>query len=426
MEPKKFLQRRPVTRPDGKGDWIWDLKGITPVPYHLPEVLPAAMVYVCYSPDTEVLTPTGWIALPELPEGICVAQWHPDGNIDFCKPLDRQIFDYEGEMVHVKADWCDLLVTPDHRQPAHYDRCSLKVYTADKLKAQMYLPVSGKQVVPTYTHKNIPTMDQVRLIVAWRADGVNEQRGNRVSWNLKKERKKDRLRNLLDKCDISWTEHNPLSTPGWTGFRINRQDLPDQIKNWQWSDLDWPLHIKETALRELSFWDGDKNGSRGIRFFTANKQDADVIAALAVTSGFGCIVRTDIRPLRPEQATQYVVNLVEITERRFVYNPLRVPYRGKVYCLTVPSSFLITRRNGKTTISGNCEGEKDVDRLRALGMVATCNPMGAGKWKSSYNEYFKGKVVAIIPDNDDVGRAHAQDVARNLYGIAASVKVVKL
>jgi len=72
------------------------------------------------------------------------------------------------------------------------------------------------------------------------------------------------------------------------------------------------------------------------------------------------------------------------------------------------------------------EGERDVDRLRSLGFVATCNPMGAGKWKSSYNEYFKGKVVAIIPDNDDVGRAHAQDVARNLYGIAASVKVVVL
>ena len=72
------------------------------------------------------------------------------------------------------------------------------------------------------------------------------------------------------------------------------------------------------------------------------------------------------------------------------------------------------------------EGERDVDNLRTLGMVATCNPMGAGKWKSSYNEYFKGKVVAIIPDNDDVGRAHAHDVARNLHELTSGVKIINL
>jgi 5S rRNA maturation endonuclease (ribonuclease M5) len=36
-EPKDFRQRRP----DGKGGWIWNTKGIEPVPYRLPEVLAA-------------------------------------------------------------------------------------------------------------------------------------------------------------------------------------------------------------------------------------------------------------------------------------------------------------------------------------------------------------------------------------------------
>ncbi len=35
--PKSFKQRRP----DGSGGWIWDLKGITPTLYHLPDVLEA-------------------------------------------------------------------------------------------------------------------------------------------------------------------------------------------------------------------------------------------------------------------------------------------------------------------------------------------------------------------------------------------------
>lgn len=73
-----------------------------------------------------------------------------------------------------------------------------------------------------------------------------------------------------------------------------------------------------------------------------------------------------------------------------------------------------------------CEGEKDVDRLRAAGLTATCNPMGAGKWRSEYSSHLKGKFVGVLADNDAAGRLHAQDVARKLHGIAGNVKVVDL
>jgi hypothetical protein len=80
------------------------------------------------------------------------------------------------------------------------------------------------------------------------------------------------------------------------------------------------------------------------------------------------------------------------------------------------------------------EGEKDVDALAALGLIATCNPMGAGNWRAEYAEHFVGRYVLILPDNDPPepmypegkGRNHAQAVARSLFGKAASVKVVEL
>lgn len=72
------------------------------------------------------------------------------------------------------------------------------------------------------------------------------------------------------------------------------------------------------------------------------------------------------------------------------------------------------------------EGEKDADNLAAYGLTATCNAMGAGKWRKEYNDVFKDKEVIILPDNDEPGRQHAQQVAHNLNGIAASVKVVGL
>jgi len=72
------------------------------------------------------------------------------------------------------------------------------------------------------------------------------------------------------------------------------------------------------------------------------------------------------------------------------------------------------------------EGEKDVDRLRAEGFTATCNAMGAGKWRDSYSQALIGADVVIIPDNDTPGRDHAADVARSCYGKAVRIRVLDL
>jgi len=71
------------------------------------------------------------------------------------------------------------------------------------------------------------------------------------------------------------------------------------------------------------------------------------------------------------------------------------------------------------------EGEKDVETLHKLGVPATTNSGGAKKWRPEFAEYLRGKKVVILPDNDDVGAEHADLVARDLYGIASSVKVVR-
>ena len=72
------------------------------------------------------------------------------------------------------------------------------------------------------------------------------------------------------------------------------------------------------------------------------------------------------------------------------------------------------------------EGEKDTDRLIALGLVATTNPGGAGKWREEYATVLEGRHIVILPDNDDPGREHARKVAESLKRVAASVKIVEL
>lgn len=72
------------------------------------------------------------------------------------------------------------------------------------------------------------------------------------------------------------------------------------------------------------------------------------------------------------------------------------------------------------------EGEKDADALVALGYIATTSPMGAGKWRDAYSSMLAGADVVVLPDNDEPGQTHAEDVARSLTAHKATVKVVEL
>jgi hypothetical protein len=73
-----------------------------------------------------------------------------------------------------------------------------------------------------------------------------------------------------------------------------------------------------------------------------------------------------------------------------------------------------------------CEGEKDVETVRAMGFCATCNSGGAEHWRPEFAKYFTGKNTTVIPDNDEPGRRHVLQVAGNLLGTAASVRVLEL
>lgn len=78
------------------------------------------------------------------------------------------------------------------------------------------------------------------------------------------------------------------------------------------------------------------------------------------------------------------------------------------------------------------EGEKAVDYARSLGLIATCNPQGAGKWLKSYNKHFDKRNVVIFPDSDPpqkngviVGAKHAEDIANSLLDTAKTIHILQ-
>jgi hypothetical protein len=72
------------------------------------------------------------------------------------------------------------------------------------------------------------------------------------------------------------------------------------------------------------------------------------------------------------------------------------------------------------------EGEKDVKTVEGMGLTATTFPGGAGKWRPEYSQWFEGKEVVILPDNDKPGREHAKAVGTGLFAHAKSVQILNL
>ena len=60
------------------------------------------------------------------------------------------------------------------------------------------------------------------------------------------------------------------------------------------------------------------------------------------------------------------------------------------------------------------EGEKAVDALNRIGVFATTNAGGAGKWRNEHTNALTGATVTVICDSDQPGRQHAFTVTTDL------------
>ena len=72
------------------------------------------------------------------------------------------------------------------------------------------------------------------------------------------------------------------------------------------------------------------------------------------------------------------------------------------------------------------EGEAKADALWALGIAATTNLGGAGKWQPEFSEHLRGADILLLPDNDEPGWRHVNEIGIALTGIAARIRVVAL
>lgn len=111
----------------------------------------------------------------------------------------------------------------------------------------------------------------------------------------------------------------------------------------------------------------------------------------------------DFRPFTPNSDGEWILGLSDVT--RVLYNLPAVMKSQTVFVV---------------------EGEKDANNLCQLGMTATCNVGGAGKWLEGYSDTLEGKDVIICGDNDKPGREHVELVRQSILDKVRSLRTISV
>jgi hypothetical protein len=167
------------------------------------------------------------------------------------------------------------------------------------------------------------------------------------------------------------------------------------------------------ALRAKGLWperraNGKANGHAAQRRIVATYDYLDAEGVLRFQA-----VRydpKDFRQRRPDGKGGWIWNLPLDARHRFV--PYKLPELVEAIAQERPILVL--------------EGEQDVQTAAKLGLPATCNAGGAGKWTADHAAYLKGADVVLVRDNDDAGQRHMEDVAASLVGLAERVRLLTL
>ena len=111
----------------------------------------------------------------------------------------------------------------------------------------------------------------------------------------------------------------------------------------------------DVVFDELQYWDCSSNSKNTVQYVTCNKNNADLIQALAVMSGRSATMLTKFRN-NEKWSTAYVVNIWNNAGKSHtvrIENVGKENYRGKVYCAETKTGYFLVRRNGKVWVTGN-------------------------------------------------------------------------
>ena len=304
----------------------------------------------CLTGDHEVLTDRGWQRLDAW-KGGRIACWHPSGETVSFQASKSLAFPYCGDMYAYTDKRIAQISTPDHRM-----YCK-KRYEGEWCIDTVEHMAQRRPCIPfTGYRKGGGSMDQanLRVLVMVQADGHYTADGD-LRLAFSKQRKIDRCKSLLRAAAI---QHCVRTYPDRVVFTIYSRHLPMWLRMFQEKTFG-PWLLEESAdvfFDELACWDGYRSGPNSVQYTTCNRQNADMVQALAHITGRCAQIKVRHREQdHPHWKDAYVVDiwLKPVNCHEIRQKPVVERFAGTVYCAETPTGFFLVRRNGRVWITGN-------------------------------------------------------------------------
>lgn len=337
----------------------------------------------CFSGDTEILTPSGWVKFKDydgvtpvaqyiLPDGLMYNPPRPrsnrwglptgkvswdgsGGEIEFVAPLAFEKFEDREVWRQVDRN-TDLVLTPDHEIIFIDTNARPRKAAVDKIKTG-----NVKYVVAAGNYQLTPKLSEIhtRILAMVTADGSFS--GRVIRFGFTKRRKIERCVALLRESGVKFTVKEWRN--GVTKITIDDHDFCSSLLHYvnRNKELSWScIHEIDgrVYLDEAKYWDGYilKGSSRErILFSTVKRQTAEVMQAMAALHGIPSVM-TVKEPRKETYSLEYHLSYVfgKPPVWRVSWHPEPLPEKYTVFCVQVPSGAILVRRNGKVSVQGNC------------------------------------------------------------------------
>lgn len=301
----------------------------------------------CLTGDHEVLTDKGWLRLDEW-HGGRIACWNALSEAISFQKAEQVSFDYAGPMYTYRGLRIDQCSTPDHRmrvQPRYGDPWTDMTVKEMSLRRPC-IPFTGYRY-----HRGCANPSWLRVLIMTQADGHYTADGA-VRFHFVKQRKIERCKMLLRKAEIPFVvrQHKERALT----IEIPARAVPLWLREFRSKTFGfWLLDENpDIFFDELPHWDGYYSAPNSIQYSTVNKQNADIVQALAHMSGRSCIMKTR----KKEGANvNYVLDiwLSPGTCHELKEKPVVEEFIGKIYCAVTSTGYFLVRRNGKVWVTGN-------------------------------------------------------------------------
>lgn len=309
----------------------------------------------CLPGDTEFLTPHGWKRMDAYESGDLVAQWDQSGHIEFVAPLAYQNLPATEFIQFDCGTSLRMRLSEQHRVP-HLDyQGRFTVRTALEIEEVR----SRRTLITTFVgqpHDGLGMSDDmIRFAVMMHADGHYPKAGKRAQVCVRKDRKKTRIRALLDRMGVEFSEHSYARRPTETTFSFVAPYTGKTFDRWWWGASQRELAV---VLDEMRYWDG--HDGEILIYSSAHESDADFIQYCAHANGLRAVITRVDTPTRPNQKPNYrvAIRMADNHKNRACIREetkiSRAPsLNGRMYCFTVPAGFFVARCEGTIFVTGN-------------------------------------------------------------------------